>query len=89
MTFGKRRDDESVIAPVAESTWASGLATCSTWPGETVSASADAIIVERVRVRGIERLRRARRRAPVELVATAFVREDHQRAISMRRRARD
>ena len=53
MTFGKPRDDESVIGPVVvEGTWASCLATCSTWPGQTVSVCADAIIVERGRARG-------------------------------------
>ena len=54
MTFGKPRDDESVIGPRRRrrATWASCLATCSTWPGQTVSVCADAIIVERGRVRG-------------------------------------
>lgn len=88
MTSGKPRDAEYVIASaVIEGTWARCVATCSTWSGRTVSAGADATIVERARVRGIGRLTRARRRrARVERIATAFAREDDHAGTTAPRR---
>ena len=53
MTFGKARDDESVIGPVdSRGHLGELLGHLLDWPGQTVSVCADAIIVERGRVRG-------------------------------------